>query len=372
MKLVDKEIIIKDIALDPNNPRNTSFKDKSQAEILKATIAQRETKELLKSMNECIRWVNKIVVVNFDNYKEMFQDTKLEKKDYKYIAVEGNTRLSCLKSELIKSFNVNNPIPVLLAEREPGESISAFMENILVTQGIANVMVVKEWSDVAKAKHIYDMYNLKLTNSPNKSAETIKKIISSVSEELGMKRDDVRKSVQRYTIYSKLEKDVETIPEEKWGYLEAFEINGDTRNFIGLNDDYTWDEDKAEDVLSIIPDLINNAFTHGENTKTFRNNFRDYIDECKQKNTQRQDVIDSLQEIIDSEDETKTIKDLLTTTDSDEDDEKAEWAKKIKTMISQLRSYPIMQDWASEQLDDLKDLSKYLSKTIKNIESNDD
>lgn len=368
MKLVDISLTIDKIALDPNNPRDNIFKNKSQDDILQLTLGRPGTRELLRSMNECIRWVNKIVVVCFDTYKEMFPDTKLKKEEYNYIAVEGNTRLSCLKSNRLNTFNSNDEVPVVEAVREVGEPITSFMESILITQGIANVMVVKQWSDIAKAKHIFDMYKLKMSNSQTKNADAIKKIISSVSEELGMKHDVVRKAIQRYTIYSKIQEDVEDIPEEKWGYLEAFEINADTRSFIGLNEDYTWDEDKAEDVLSILPNLINNAFTHNENAKMFRDNFRNYIAECIQKGTQRQDIIDSLQEVLDSDDETKTIKDLLTEEDKDDNVEKTEWEKTLKKMLNQLQSYPVMQNWASEQLDDLKDISKKIQKMISYIE----
>lgn len=372
MKLVDANLKIDEIALDPFNPRDISFRTKNQEDILQATIDRKETKELLKSMNECIRWVNKIVVVSYDNHKEMYSELRFDETKFKYVAVEGNTRLSCLKSGLLKNFNKDEEIPVVIAERESGESITSFMESILVTQGIANVMVVKEWSEIAKAKHIYDMYSLKLLNTVTRNAETIKKIITSVSEELGMKRDDVRKAVQRYTIYSKIESDAEHIPDEKWGYLEAFEINADTRSFIGLNEDYTWDDDKADDVISLLPDLIKNAYDHDEKSKTFRDNFRNYIAECNQNNIQRQDAIDSLQEILDSEDETKTIKDLLSEDDIDEDVEKSEWGKILKKITNQLQSYPVMQDWASEHIQDFKDLSKQLKKMISFIESQED
>lgn len=372
MKLQNNDLTIDTIALDPNNPRDVSFKNKSQDDILQLTLGRAGTKELLKSMNECIRWVNKIVVVCYDNYKEMFPETKLKKEEYNYVAVEGNTRLSCLKSNLIKTFNPSETIPVIEAVREIGESITSFKESILVTQGIANVMVVKEWSDLAKLKHIYDMYCLKLLNAQTKNTETIKKIIKSLSEELGMKREDVRKAVLRYTIYSKISDEIEDIPEDKLGYLEAFEINADTRSFIGLNDDYTWDEDKAEDVLDILPDLMKNAYTHNENAKTFRNNFRDYIEECNQKGIIRQDIIDSFQEIIDSEDEPKTIKDLLSEEEQNENEEKSEWEKTLRKILNQLQSYPIMQDWASDQIDELKEVSKQLKKMITFIESNDE
>lgn len=369
MKLVDITLTINKIALDPNNPRDLNFKTLSQNEILQKTLDKTATRELLKSMNECIRWVNKIVVVCFDTYKLMFPDTQLKQDEFNYIAVEGNTRLSCLKSGVLTSFNQNEAIPVVEAVREPGESINAFMENILVTQGIANVMVVKEWSDLAKAKHIYDMYSLKLLNTQTQTPDAIKKVITSVAEELGMKRDDVRKSVQRYTIYSKIREEAGKVPEEKWGYLEAFEINADTRSFIGLNEDYTWDDDKTEDVISLLPELIDNAFTHNENAKVFRDNFRNYIAECNQKGTQRQDIIDSLQEVIDSDDETTTIKDLLAEDEQDDNEEKTEWARIIQKINNQLQSYPVMQDWASEQLNDLKDISRRLQRMINLIEN---
>lgn len=364
MELLDKKVRICEVALDPLNPRDTTFAIKNQNEIIDSTMRKQEAKELLRSMAECIRWVNKIVVVKNTDYKALHPEVDLSK--FAYVVVEGNTRLSCLKSKKIPNIDSETEIPVLLAERDEKETIEEFRESILITQGIANVTEVKPWSDISKAKHIYDMYILKIKNlNESKNAQNNQLVIRSISEQLGLSQDDIKKNIRRYSIYSKIEEVSEQIPDDKWGFLEALEINSDTRDFIGLSATYDWDEDKAETALSIMPELFKKESKFDPNSKHFRDNFRDYIDECKNKKIEHQDIVDSFRSIIDSKEE-KSFTELITQKEIKEDN-KSKWEKYLDDNISKLKSYPINEDWALEQISLLENLNKKISKLITQI-----
>ena len=364
MELLDKKIKISEIALDPLNPRDNTFAIKNQTEILNSTMKKQEAKELLRSMIECIRWINKIVVVTYNDYKKLHPEIELS--DYTYIVVEGNTRLSCLKSGKIPNMNSDTEIPVLLTERGKNESIEEFRESILITQGIANVTEVKPWSDISKAKHIYDMYVLKIKNLKEpKNNQNNQLVIKSISEQLGLSQEDIKKNIRRYTIYSKIEEVSEQIPDDKWGFLEALEINSDTRDFIGLSATYDWDEEKAETALSIMPELFKNESKFDPNSKHFRDNFRTYIDECKSKNVEHQDIVDSFNEIINSKEE-RSFTEFITQKEVKEDN-KSKWEKFLEDSESKLKSYPINEDWAVEQISLLESLNKKISKLVNQI-----
>ena len=356
MDLKDTAAKISEIALDPFNPRDSSFKNMSQQQILDKTINRKETKELLRSMNDGVRWVNKIVVISFDDFKAIHKDEKYDVKDVKYVAIEGNTRLSCLKSGKLSQFGPDAVIPIIIAQKSANDTISTFVESILITQGIANVMVVKEWSVVSKAKHIYDMYSLKIKNSSKNKKEALKDSIRSIAEELGISQVQVRDAVKRYTIYSKLSEDVEAIPEEKWGYLEAFDTNQDTRNFIGLSEEYEWDEEKAEEILEIIPDLIANTVAKGISTKTFRDQFKQFVNE--NEDNDRTDVLDMLREVKGD----VLLSDKLST--DIQKDGQADWEKKLDSIFKQIKQYPIAESWAKKQVKSLEDILGHLTKII--------
>ena len=368
MNLIDQNIKIGVIALDPLNPRDNSFAVKTQNDILSSTMKKQEAKELLRSMKQCIRWVNKIVVVSIKDYLLLHpepMDASLE--NFKYVVVEGNTRLSCLKSKQITAITEETEIPVLVAQKESRESIEEFRESILITQGIANVTEVKPWSDISKAKHIHDMYKLKITNFNGQKTQQIhKEAIQSISEQLGLSQDEIRKNIRRYTIYAKIEDVAEQIPDDKWGFLEALEINATTRNFIGLTDTFDWDDEKAEAALSIIPDLFKNEASFDPNSKHFRDNFRDYISECDTKKMEHQDIIENLSGIINSKEEKKSIVELIYDRNIKEDN-KEKWEKFFKDTASKLKEYPINEDWAQQHLEQFGALEKQIQKIQKQI-----
>ena len=367
MNLIDQNIKINDIALDPLNPRDASFAIKTQSEILNSTMKKQEAKELLRSMIQCIRWVNKIVVVSMNDYLALHPNLKNSLENFKYVVVEGNTRLSCLKSKQISTISEDNKIPVLIAQKEPDESLEEFRESILITQGIANVTEVKPWSDISKAKHIHDMYKLKTSNlNQSKNQQIHQDVITSISAQLGLSKDEIKKNIRRYTIYSKIEDVAEQIPDDKWGFLEALETNASTRDFIGLTDTFDWNEEKAEAALSIMPELFKNEASFDPNSKHFRDNFRDYIAECSSKKMEHQDIIETLGDIINSKESKRSITELISDKDVKENNQE-KWEKFFNEINSKLKEYPINEDWAPQQTQIFDNLEKMIKKIRKQI-----
>ena len=107
MKVKEKKIKLKEIMIDSYNPRFVNKIGNSQQEIISHLQKGVEYKELLVSMLKKITWVNKIVVVPIEELSEdeknLYRlDNPNFEQDFKYIIVEGNTRVACLHSEMLK------------------------------------------------------------------------------------------------------------------------------------------------------------------------------------------------------------------------------------------------------------------------------
>lgn len=353
MNLVEKIIKLDEIMIDPNNPRfPEGHKNKDQNDIIELALNDKSAKELLNSLNTCVRWVNKIVVMKTVDYSKTHKDLN----KFKYIAVEGNTRLACLKSGNVSNYNKSSKIPILIAEKEVNESVDQYQDAILITQGIANVMVVKEWDQIAKAKHIYNLFE-----SKNKLGENLNAIISQISTELGMKKPECKKHIQRYTIFKKIDDEDRTLDKSEWGYLEAFDVNPATRNFIGLSEDMTWDEEKSDEVIPFIGDLILKATKEVGHTKKFR----DYVKKLIEDTSDREDVINKFQSFVDEHSEENLINaiDEISPESSEED-----WKKKIKSVSNVISDFPANKDWANSLQPQLKKLEENIKTLTKMIE----
>lgn len=365
MELINSQVCISKIALDPINPRNPNGVPKTQSEIIQSTLSRKDAKELLRSMQECIRWVNKIVVITVEEHKTIHPN--LNNYDYsgaKYVVVEGNTRLACLKSGKISGISDDKEIPVLEASRSVNESDDLFRESILITQGIANVMVVKEWAPHAKAKHIYDMFLLKKSfGTPRVDAVKI------ISGELGISQNEVRNSIKRYAIYDKVVEEAEMLKDDHWGYLEAFDINQDTRDFIGLNDELEWEDEKSSEVIPLIPELIKTATAQGFSTKKFRDIFRKFIQQSCSDDEVHEDIVSTLREVVDV-DEDRGFHNLIDTEERNDIEE--EWDIYLTNIEAHLKTFPALADWAINKVTLLERLSKQIEKLKTVTEKNAD
>jgi hypothetical protein len=274
MKLENIDAKIGEIFLDPYNPRYLNQESTNQVAILQKIFKTRDAKELLASMSLNVKWVNKIVVISSSDYSEKQKEIP-DIGNSKYLVVEGNNRLACLKSGKISGYDSDTEIPVILAVREPAESDADFQAQLRITQGIANVMVVKEWSVIAKARHLYLMYKDIVSRNADRHLKPLD-IYRKISQELSINVSEVRESVIRYEFYKTIEEISDSIPEEHWGYLEAFDRTKEIRERFGMSVDtnlFDLDSDQeglVEEILKDIPSLIKKASGEGINSKQFR------------------------------------------------------------------------------------------------------
>ncbi|KQK25074.1 hypothetical protein AR438_13145 [Chryseobacterium aquaticum] len=336
MKLEPREILLKEIMIDPFNPRFTITKTLDQQTLINEMLQSKESKELLNSMKEDIKWVNRIVLQEISTHEKYDKFGNL-KDNYNYIVVEGNTRISCLKSGLINDYSENTIIPVLLASKEDSEDIDSFRKQIRITQGIANVTVVKEWSQVAKAKHLNSLYNDIIEDKRPQD------VYKQISTELGINLKEVRELIIRYKIFSKIAEISDPIADENWGYLEAFDKNNLIRKLIGMSSETMEfvqnDEEYFDEILSDIPNLIKHALNQGLNSK----NFRDIIIEISKNNSTSEEFNNIIIDILDENTETSfvSIKNNMKIKS-----DKENWEADLNNIFDKISNFPSLSDWA--------------------------
>jgi hypothetical protein len=369
MVLVPVEIELNKIMLDPTNPRFMSETPYSQAAIQKRMLDTREAKELLSSMKEGIKWVNRIVVRKTTTITSKIDYPEID--DFEYIVVEGNNRTACLKTGQINNITESTCIPVLEAIKETDESDESYYREIHLTQGIANVMVVKEWPPIAKARHLFKMHLDKKNSNPSLNMLQINK---QISNELGLKMQEVRQAVIRFALHNEVAKESTTLDENKWPYLEAFDINQYTRNMFGLPDDsidFEWyDESNLNDdietkreLLNEIPAIIKKAETENIFSKEMRKCFRNFVE--KQNGKTIQDIRDEIIKI--NTDPEMGWRTYFGDSSSDSTDEQL-WNDKLDVILKDLNNFPSGADWAANAKDKLSEINKRLGKHLKIIE----
>ena len=221
MELKELNLKPKDILLDSKNPRYFKGLSDEQDKIIKYVMKQKGTKELANSMKLKLQWVNKIVVV------------KNEKN--KYVVVEGNTRTTILKSAEINGYDNtkdSKTIPVLLAKKETNETDIEFENELRKIQGMANVLAVKEWPAVVKAKFIFDGFKRELSQN----GQNITEAIRSLAHMNGTSSHDIAKTTRMYSFFEKISELSTTLDENQYSMMEGFNKNITTRMFFGFED----------------------------------------------------------------------------------------------------------------------------------------
>ena len=327
MKLKNEQVKISEILLDPYNPRFFTQSDLNQDDLARKILSSRLAKELLSSMKRGIKWVNLIVVKPIENFSPEQKRNIKDIGEAKYIVVEGNTRLACLKKGEINSVDDDYIIPVIITQKEDTESFKTYESEIRILQGIANVMVVKEWESIVKARHLFQMFNDKELGNYSK----VQEIYKEIADELGMNNREVRENVIRYTLYNEISKQTDTLSEGRWGYLEAFDQNGKVRSFIGMDDQtnkFIWDsddynelEDQRLEFFIEIPNIITSAINDGLNTKEFRDIIKKIIEDNEDNFS---NFFDRIKEITDSS-EPSTWRQIKNQYDTQSEEEK--WEK---------------------------------------------
>lgn len=358
LEFEQKNVKVDEIMIDPYNPRFSElYANLSQQELLAIVWTTRQTKELLASMEVGLKWVNNIVVRRVESlpYDKRQVIRGLDK--YKYIIIEGNTRLACLKHERMKKIVLPNyEIPVLVAENN-GSSDKEFENEVQLIQAMSNVMVVKEWDETAKFRHIYKLYLGQKGVFPNAKFRDIVKIIK---DSTSGKEQDVKKAIFRCKLAEEISKESTDLKDEEWGYLEAFEINPATRKTVGINKEYSfeWEEnDEFEigaihDLINMIPEMIKSAKSEGINTKDFRDKYK----EIAGRLDNAEDIIEEVTEIMDEN------SNLTWRLDKNQKSDKEIWKEKLDGIISTLKKYPVNDDWANDYIGELEDIEKLTKK----------
>lgn len=371
MKLIDDSIKLCEIMIDPFNPRNIHGQYDSQANILNKMLEQGETSEILISMQKNIKWVNRIVIRKINSLSEDIRKKINDSEDYKYIIVEGNTRLACLKSDQIAGYTNNTKIPVLIAEKEENETSEHYELEIMITQAIANVMIVKDWEEIPKAKRIYEIYIGKKEVEPSKK---IREVIQDISNCTGIQAKDIKKMITRYSIYEELRQQHCAIEEKYWGYLEAFEMSNEGKEFIGMipkKMEFEWNCDDVEyndvfekqEIFKDIPKILKKANEQVSNSKEFRNAFRNMLRSQKDF-CDRKEILDK---ILDGTCSWKSFLNEVSVINNT----KKEWKSKLKYIYNDMDIFPIGSDWAIELKADLKKIGDKINKYIKSLDEQD-
>ena len=357
MKLIPFEIELNKIIIDPYNPRFVNEKKVSQETMIGEMLQSSQSKELLKSMQQDIKWVNRIVIQKTDTH-QFSEKLKKINQEYEYVVVEGNTRVACLKSGNIKGYDDLTIIPVLLAQKEEGELDEEFWKQVRITQGIANVTTVKEWSQVAKAKHLNALYNDSINGQRSHD------VYKQISNELGIGLKEVRESIIRFKIYSKIAELSDPISDDNWGYLEAFDKNISIREKIGINKETNEfqdnDEEYFEEILIQIPKLITQALHQGLNTK----DFRDIIIDISKDINSSEDFNSLIEEILD-QNSGKLLVNLSKNGKIVSD--KEQWELELDQIFDKISSFPNAQNWAIDLKEKLENINSKITKHIESI-----
>lgn len=357
MKLSPIDIQLHKIIIDPYNPRFITEKKISQESIIQEMLQTKESKELLKSMQQDIKWVNRIVVQKISTHEYSEKIRKLNAY-VEYVVIEGNTRIACLKSGKIENYDDSTEIPMLLAEKDIEETNEEFWKQVRITQGIANVTTVKEWTQVAKAKHLAALYKDSIVGKRSHD------VYKQISNELGIGLKEVRESIIRFKIYSKVAELSDPISDDNWGYLEAFDKNISIREKIGINRETNEFEDNDdeyyEEILIQIPKLISQALHQGLNTKQFRDVIIDITKEIETS----EDFNTLINEILDPNSNKSLVK-LMNNVKSTSD--KEQWNIELKQILEKISNFPSVQDWAVDFKGNLNDIQDKISKHLKVI-----
>lgn len=376
MKLKNSNVTIDKIMLDPFNPRFSIPNSQQQQLIQRRLMYDPKTKDLLYSMQTGLTWVNKIVVRRLSTFTDKEKEKLGDNIDlYDYVAVEGNTRLACLKDEkMIKYFDKVNEIPIIEAEKELKETQEEYERQIRRLQGIANVMAVKDWDVIPKAKHVYRLYEDKRNLYSDK---TNQQIFKEISMEIGVKPGKIKTFVYRYIYYKELMENVGNVSEDDWKFFEIFEQNEGIRKIFGWNSeksDFEWNNDSYEDeeillkqeLLYLFPEIIKSAKREEVSSKDIRDIIRKEYDK-----KEVEELIVDFKEVIKCDNDDYAYNKWKTKylSKQSEIDNEIEWNSKLVNISAQLKQYPINEDWPINQKDKLLEIQKKVSQLIKYLET---
>lgn len=403
MYLKEKKVLVKEIMLDIVNPRLGKKVNYTQEDLAAHLQGGAKSKELLASMKSGLTWVNKIAVVDVNEIstseEKIYKDyDKNFKKKYKYIAIEGNTRLACLLHEDMREiFNLNEKIPVIIAKKSDGENETEFLGQRKRLQNIANIMVVKDWDEIPKAKQLYESYMIgkEIISMNNRGSSSIERdIFRELAEDIGLSVSAVKKLIYRYIFYKELVENVEQIENKDFKFFEIFEQNKKVRSVFGLDEksnQFEWlilDDivnkndpkktekieriEKKQELLYMFPKLIEIAKYENINSKKLRDIIRancpndlencpDDLDTFYQK---VKDIIDSFEKDDDYNCYFSRFFEIKKDIKEDENILK----NSIKNIIETLKAFPVNQDFAINFKEDIEEIKNSSDQLLRMLE----
>lgn len=359
MKLEYRETVVTDILLDANNPRYGFPKLLSQKDLQEHLLKGHKSKELLQSLQQGINWVNLIVVKEVENLSEKekkYYESKGELSGKKYIAIEGNTRIASLMDDKMKKhFDITTLIPIKVAVRDEKESIEEYEYEIKRLQGIAHILVVKEWDLIPKGKHLYELY---LQTRQLYSELMLHEVFRKIALDLGMGLSEVRNAIHKYIFYIRIMDLSDEIEDKDWKFLEVFEQNEDIRRMFGWDKEqegFEWELNEADDnaqikreLLSMFPRIIESAKSEGLSSKKLRDMFRKF-------DTKRE-IEETFSEInlIVSENDVSNSWEMNYGEKKRSQEE--EWRTELSKILDKLMDFPVGREWTSKCIDELVEI----------------
>lgn len=379
MLLIEDRVFLKEIMLDILNPRFGKRMDYSQYELISYLQKGEKSKELLTSMRSQLSWVNKIVIVPIEDlseeeksiyrsYNENFMS------EYKYVVVEGNTRIACLHHDSMReTFDVNELLPVIIVKRSADEDDKKFIQERKRLQSISNVMVVKEWGDIPKAKQLFDSYKLIQEINQEKSE---KQIIRELSDTLGLKTTLVKNFVYRYAFYQELIENVQFMEEKDFKFLEGLHQNITIQNMFGLDNkkmEFEWniieDDDenitelieKKQQLLYMFPKLIEIAKDEKINSKSLRDILREHQGDGVEYLCQKVKDIIEYSETDDYSNDgfSRTLPKEYTI-----EDEEKKLKSNLSNILKILKNFPVNQDYSQNFKNDMTKIRDVSTKIL--------
>jgi len=384
MHLVEEYVLIGEVMLDILNPRLGKKVDYTQKELASFLLRGPKSKELLTSMKSGLSWVNKIVVVPIselsENEKEVYREINSNfEKEYKYIVIEGNTRVACLLNQSMREvFDLNEKLLVIVVSKSDKETDRQFLKERKRLQSISNVMIVKDWDDVPKAKQLFESYELIKEINPEKPE---KEIFKELADTLGLAVSLVKKFIYRYVFYKELIENVEPIEEKDFKFFEIFEQNNTIRAMFGLDikssmfewevldeiDDETQLEkiERKQELLYLFPKIIEVAKDEKISSKALRDIVRDNHKEGLEEIHQRfEDIVQYA-----SKDEYSNDGFLkYFEKEKDVQQEERLLEDSINSILRALKSFPVNQDYACKFKEHIISIKETSDKILKMME----
>ena len=364
MLLENKNVFITDIMLDSDNPRfGVNKSNLTQEELALYLLNDRKSKELLASMCTALTWVNKIVVMKIEDLSEEDRNKyKLSKKSkYKYIVIEGNTRVACLlHNAMRKVIGLNEKIPVIIANKEKNETYDEYTIAKKRLQSISNIMIVKDWGDVQKAKQLYESYIL---HKKVNQKETDSSIFRNLAENIGISMQAVKKNIYRYMFLKEISDNSDVIKDSDFKYLEIFEVSNAIRMMFGYNiknGEFLWysnsdseDEtiieefEKKQQLLYMFPNIIEICKEEKISSKELRDIIRSF------KENEYEELYNRFEDIIEY---SKKLDYFCKEEDSKKLENEVE--ENLKNLTKELRKFPLNESFAKKQRDKIEEIEK--------------